>query len=202
MSAAPLDAVAFDLGGVLVDVDKPALSEALGRALADVERAFFRDDLHDRFNSGAIAAASHFERAARELSLGTGDVVAAWRSLVRPREGAAELVERTHVRVTVWSNTDEIHTEVLSAQLPARLWRSAALSWEVGAAKPAHAFFGAAVARLRAAPERVLFLDDREDNVAAARAAGVRAERVRSLEEAEQVLSSAGVLSAAREATA
>jgi HAD superfamily hydrolase (TIGR01509 family) len=49
-------------------------------------------------------------------------------------------------------------------------------SSELGLAKPDPAYFAAIVERLGVRPEDTLFLDDREDNVAGARAAGLAAE--------------------------
>ena len=46
-------------------------------------------------------------------------------------------------------------------------------SWEMGVAKPDPAFFATAVDRIGAAPGEVLFVDDRVDNVEAARAVGL-----------------------------
>lgn len=49
-------------------------------------------------------------------------------------------------------------------------------SCELGCAKPDPAFFRTAVATVGAEPQQVLFIDDREPNVAAARACGLYAE--------------------------
>ncbi len=46
-------------------------------------------------------------------------------------------------------------------------------SWELGALKPEPAYFERAVARIGAAPARVLFVDDRLDNVESARSVGL-----------------------------
>ena len=51
-------------------------------------------------------------------------------------------------------------------------------SYELGAAKPDPAYFSAIVDRLGLAADRLLFVDDREDNVAGARSVGLRAEVV------------------------
>ncbi len=50
-------------------------------------------------------------------------------------------------------------------------------SWELGAAKPDHAFFTEAARRIGAEPAAILFIDDVAENVAAARAGGLSAER-------------------------
>lgn len=50
-------------------------------------------------------------------------------------------------------------------------------SWELGAAKPDRAFFTEAARRIGAEPTAILFIDDSEPNVAAARTAGLAAEQ-------------------------
>ena len=49
-------------------------------------------------------------------------------------------------------------------------------SWELGVAKPDPAYFEAIIDTIKVSPDRVLFLDDHEPNVAGARTAGLRAE--------------------------
>ena len=51
-------------------------------------------------------------------------------------------------------------------------------SYELGAAKPDPAYFTHIVERLGVPPEQLLFVDDRADNVAAARSVGLAAEEV------------------------
>src|ERR1700742_1814911 len=50
-------------------------------------------------------------------------------------------------------------------------------SWELGAAKPDPAFFAEAARRIGSAPAAILFIDDTEPNIDAARAAGMAAEQ-------------------------
>lgn len=50
-------------------------------------------------------------------------------------------------------------------------------SYELGHAKPSPDFFTAAACRIGAAPETILFIDDRQDNVTAARGTGMPAIR-------------------------
>jgi HAD superfamily hydrolase (TIGR01509 family) len=49
-------------------------------------------------------------------------------------------------------------------------------SWELGVAKPDLDYFRAILDKIATVPERVLFLDDREDNISGALTAGLRAE--------------------------
>jgi putative hydrolase of the HAD superfamily len=62
--------------------------------------------------------------------------------------------------------------------------------------KPDREVFDRVAARLDAPHERILFLDDNLVNVEGARAAGLRSERARGVDEARAVLVRAGVLPA------
>ena len=57
------------------------------------------------------------------------------------------------------------------------LFGVAVYSCEIGLAKPDPAYFEKAVAMIGAAPETVLFIDDKQENVDGARTAGLVAER-------------------------
>ncbi len=186
--------VAFDLGSVLVDVRKQTLATALGLPWERVEPAFFAGDRHDRLAAGSLSAGDYLAGAARQLEVAAGEVEAAWRSFVRVSPGARELVEQVRVDVVAWSNTDDVHFDVMRPGLPERLWRRRALSQELRAAKPSPVFFERALARLQRPAADVVFLDDLADNVAAARGLGIDAERVVGVLEARRALLQRGLL--------
>ncbi|SDJ87120.1 putative hydrolase of the HAD superfamily [Actinopolyspora mzabensis] len=72
-------------------------------------------------------------------------------------------------------------------------------SADLGMAKPDEEIWRVLLERIDASPERCLFFDDREPNVAAARAAGLHARRWQGPEHAREVLRSRGVLPAAND---
>jgi FMN phosphatase YigB (HAD superfamily) len=172
--------VAFDLGGVVVDVDFESLT-ALGPRDV-VERAFFVGDRHDRLTVGTLSGDAYVADVAADLGLDVDVVRAAWASVVRFSPGGLELIAEVAavVPVAIWSNTDPIHWSVLSTSLQLAL--DHAPSFVVGAMKPQPAYFARAVSRLPADAE-VFFVDDRADNVAAAVQAGVQAQVVRGVEQ-------------------
>jgi putative hydrolase of the HAD superfamily len=111
--------------------------------------------------------------------------------------GAEELVAQTRVSVpvAVLSNTNHVHWEA-----GARSWRllqmfdRAFLSFEIGLVKPDPEIFTYVADELRVVPEAVLFLDDNQLNVDAAREVGMRAERVVGVSEARQALVEVGIV--------
>lgn len=186
--------VAFDLGGVLVDVDKDHLRSFGPRDVVD--RAFHGPH-HDAATVGdldehdfAVAIAASLARDG--VMIGVEHARDAWARVVSWRPGAAALLGACASRVTthVWSNTDPIHWRVLGAAIDGVV-AHAATSFRVRAAKPAAAFYVRALSGLD--PERVLFFDDRADNVAAARAMGIDAVVCASVDDARARLRARGV---------
>jgi FMN phosphatase YigB (HAD superfamily) len=174
-----LRAVAFDLGGVLVDVDHARAASALGRSLAQWEQALFSSDAHDRVSRGLAAPGALFEPAARALDCSAIDVERAWAQVVRVWDGAEAVVhavQQRGLRVLVWSNTDPVHARVMARTLPV-IEGARGLSFRVGEMKPGAAFYERALdADLRF--DEVMFLDDRQENVDAALRLGVVARTI------------------------
>lgn len=114
-------AFAFDLGGVLVDVDKSGLYRLhTDRRL--VEAAFF-GGAHDAMSVGTLSAGAFLDQARAVLGAAADDdaVAAAWSGVVRFSAGGLALLAEVAAatRVLVWSNTDPLlHFGVLP--LPSR----------------------------------------------------------------------------------
>ena len=112
--------------------------------------------------------------AARILDRPPADVRGAWRDVVAVMPAGRALVEEclaADLDVWLWSNTDPIHLEKMTAGLPAV--HDDSVSFKIGAMKPDAEFYRRNLALLARAPtDDVLFVDDRADNVAAAVARG------------------------------
>lgn len=180
----------FDIGGVLVDVRRDLARERwtqlTGRDGAEFDRVVFGDGRKDAFDRGALDTAAFFAAALADLD-GQADPVlrpaleAAFRAIPQPRPWVVPLVAALagRYRLALLSNIDPIHGAVFTALPVARLFPTAAFSYRIGARKPEPAAYAAALDVLGGpAPERVLLIDDLAPNVAAARAAGLRAAHV------------------------
>jgi putative hydrolase of the HAD superfamily len=102
---------------------------------------------------------------------------AEWRASQRPIPETIELVRalRPPYRVGVLSNADLTLRARLSDVLGiVDLFDDIVCSAEVGCAKPEAEIYALACRRLGAPPSACVFVDDRQDNVAAAEAAGMR----------------------------
>ncbi len=194
--------VAFDLGGVVVDVDKSHLAALVPPGL-DIDdtlaRAWF-GERHDRLSVGQLSGDDYLDGAAAILGITTAAARAAWQRVVRWSPGGLALFTEVTslVPTRVWSNTDPVHWQVLGPAIEAAIEAArpghtvdVAASFVVGAMKPEARYFARALDG--ADPATVLFIDDLEANVGAARAAGVDAVLVRGVDDARRVLRARGV---------
>jgi putative hydrolase of the HAD superfamily len=100
-------------------------------------------------------------------------------------------------KLLMLSNTNEIHFEFIRGRYPlVRHFHDFVLSYRVGAMKPDAAIYLDAVRRAGCEPGECFFVDDIEENVAAARQLGIDAETFRSANELEAQLRERGVLPA------
>lgn len=185
--------MAFDLGGVVVDVDLSVLLDLGPRERVDA--AFFGHDRHERLSVGTMSAGAFCADVAADLDVSADDVANCWRRVVRFSAGGLELIESTARQhpVLIWSNTDPLHWSVLGPALTS-LATAVSPSFLVGHMKPEAAYFARALdaAGTGADPaSSVVFVDDRADNVAAATALGINAIVVRGVAAARAAIDSA-----------
>jgi len=190
-------AILFDLGGVLMDFG------GLGR-LADLTGYVQDAGLEERWVSSQWPLA--YERgectseafaagivAEWDLDLSPSEFIAEFRSWsAGPFDGAAELLHRLHGEVAMGclSNTNPTHWQQhLDRWGLAGYFDWTFVSHELGATKPEPEIYQAVIARMEIAPEHTLFLDDRIENVIAARTHGFRAEQTRGVEQVRQAIS-------------
>ena len=194
------DALIFDLGGVIVPHDNEALRERL------VSRCS-APDAADRLTAIAHAASyGNGERTIRQLhadlvsTLGyQGDwpgFVEDWcchLSLDASMLAFVEGLGERH-RVMIFSNTNAQHWDHVVGLSGGRLGRfEAYLSHEIGDLKPALSAYARVAEMACVDPGRCLFIDDRADNVEAARQAGFHAEVFTSQAALTDLLQAAGM---------
>lgn len=199
-----LEAVALDLGGVLVSVDfhraLAQLSCLTELPIRTIQEIIFDSRLKEQHDAGAISS-HQFARAVLhriprpipvhrfyEIWADIFDVYPRTPRLLRALRGA-------RVKLAVFSNTDPIHFRYVQKR-----WRvfdgfdGFALSYALKKLKPDLDFFRRAARHVAVDPSRTFFLDDRPENIMAARACGFLAARVRGPGEALRALRRAGVL--------
>lgn len=182
-SQSPLPSVVFfDLGGVVVDVDldlaRRAWSDAMGTGTADFDRVFLESGIKDRMDVGQLGT-SEALREIEALVGGSFDeamVTRCWSSSLSPRPRVSELIHEVaaRTRCAVISNTDPLHAATIEAQAGiAGVVERWVYSYQAGCLKPEPGIFELALQHLSVRAEQTLLVDDREENLAAARELGM-----------------------------
>jgi glucose-1-phosphatase len=187
----------FDFGGVLVDWAGPAELGAYLRSPSTPEailQRWIQCPHTEAFERGALAPEEWADRfiSAWEVTLGRDEFLATftmWSRRMLP--GARELLDelRPLYRLAALSNSNALHWQRNTNELGLiQMFEFAISSHEVGVCKPDLEIFERAVARAGVAPEAIVFFDDLDANVRAARAAGLRAHQTRGPAAVREVL--------------
>lgn len=174
--------VLFDADGVLQQIPagwQSSLNGALGAEPDRVLQEIF--DAEQRLTMTGGDFRSVLADLLRQHGLETDPdrVLTCWRMLeVDPDMTAAiRRLRRAGIGCAMATNQQNVRVEHMRAMPEyAGVFDEQFYSSELGLAKPDPAYFTAITDSVGVAPDRALFLDDREDNVAGARQAGLNAE--------------------------
>lgn len=185
--------ILFDLGFVLVELDgMPFVNAALSHT--EMHRQWISLQSVRDFETGKISEAEFFHQAHQELKLEVSreQFVKRYLTWVRgPYPEAEQLILRLkqNYRVGCLSNTNITHINHLNAMgsfldhFDDRFY-----SYEIAAIKPDVKSYQHVLQQIRHAPEQVLFIDDSEDNIAAARQLGIQACQAKGFDAVQNVL--------------
>lgn len=179
----PIEAVIFDLGRVLIQVDftrglfrhytSPVFDDLtlLNRLMND---PLFRD-----FNSGKISAQQMYETVKEKfhVELPYREFVREWCNIFDPMDGMEEVLQQVARRfpVGLLSDIDPLHWEHCRKQFPMlSVFGKPTLSFEIGDMKPAEICYFQAAKNVGKSEESCLFIDDRLQNVQGALKAGMK----------------------------
>jgi putative hydrolase of the HAD superfamily len=182
-------AVLFDYGLVLTGPPGPAAWEQL-KAIVGADEACFHTAYwkhRDGYDRGALAAGAYWRQVAKDLGKTLDEPrlkqlidadTTLWTQPNRPMIDWAAALQRTGVKTGILSNIgDAMEIGVLARCAWLHGFTHRTFSHRLGMAKPDLAIYRLAAEGLETEPAAILFIDDREDNIAAARAAGMQAVR-------------------------
>jgi putative hydrolase of the HAD superfamily len=195
----PVEALLFDLGGVVIEIDFGRTFEHWGRCAgvdAQALRASFRiDDSYRQYETGRIDAPAYFEWLRRSLGVDLSDAEfeEGWSALfIREVPGIRALLEEAaRLRpLYLFSNTNPDHHRIWASRFPEAIapFRRVFVSSELGKRKPEPEAYHAVAQAIDVPPERILFFDDTLDNVHGARAVGMQAVHVQALADIERAI--------------
>jgi HAD superfamily hydrolase (TIGR01509 family) len=171
--------IVFDIGWVLVRLNyRPLLSllAARGAQLADRNAVMARIPLVEHESGrlpGRELLAALTRLAPEPLSL--DEAQSAWLDMFELEPAMLELAHRLgeHHRVYLLSNIGDLHWAHLSREFRFQTIGHGALpSYLAGVMKPHSGIYAEAERRFALEPRATVFVDDRDDNIAAARARG------------------------------
>ncbi len=191
--------VLFDLGDVIIAVDFTRCHRAMVEAgcpvpAAEVQERIAGSGLVSRFEEGQIGAEDFVRETARilDMRMSHQQFCELWSMIFLPETLVPETMLRglrERHRMLLLSNTNEIHFTLVKDRYPhLRHFDGFVLSYEVGAMKPKPAIYREAIRRAICEAGECLFIDDREENVEAARREGMDAVLFTSLAQLEEDL--------------
>jgi putative hydrolase of the HAD superfamily len=185
-----IDAVIFDFGGVILNLDYPATEKALltlvGKKDAHYSKAH-QGRIFDDLEIGAVDAKG-FHEGMNELAgrpLDPQEVDKAFCAMlldVRPERFDFIRNVGRHRRIFLFSNTNEIHKAVFDKTLERHLgpggfdalFEAAYYSHLMGLRKPHPESYRHILDKQGLVAERTLFIDDNKDNIAGAASVGLQ----------------------------
>ena len=197
---ADVDAIVFDLGNVVVEIDFERVvahwAASAGRDTEEIRARFSHDGAYQRHERDEIGTPEYFAslRAVLGIELTDTQFLDGWAQVfVREIEPVVALLPRLAARVPlyVFSNTNRAHHQEFARRFDRALkpFSRVFVSHELGCRKPEREAFERIASEIGAPIHRILFLDDLEENVAGARAAGMHAVLVRSFEDVSAAVS-------------
>jgi HAD superfamily hydrolase (TIGR01549 family) len=187
-----IDAIVFDLGGVILNIDYQLPVKAFkALGIDDFSKHFSQaaqTALLDDYETGRISSESFIEEVAKFVNQGTTEeqIREAWNSILldlpEQRLFCLEKAAENH-RIFLLSNTNEIHIEAFNQyllqtySLPSLepFFEKLYLSYEVGLRKPDMQIFEHVLADAGLKPESTLFIDDSIQHIQAAAERGINA---------------------------
>jgi putative hydrolase of the HAD superfamily len=201
--------IVFDLGAVVLRWQpREVLRTALGpRIASDADAAHWEREIFQSyggdwgdFDRGTVEVPDLVRRIAARTGLSASEVQAVVDHVpeaLQPIPETVALIDALHgagYRLHYLSNMPAPIAAVLEAREPVfRRFASGVFSGRVQLAKPDAAIFELAARRFEAEPETLVFLDDHEPNVAAARACGWQAQHFTTAADAPAGLRLAGI---------
>jgi len=194
--------VVFDLGGVLVWLDKAKLLTRLardsGRPAELIEHALLESGLTESFELGQLSPREFHQGLAQRarVSLDFDGFVQAWNGMLSENREATWLLERLRRRYTlgVLSNTNVLHDEHIrgtwSVFAQVRHWL---VSYRVGVRKPDPRIYEALLKEANMSPGEAVYIDDIPGHVEAAGHLGLTAIHFQDALKLEQDLRLAGL---------
>ncbi|TAN63451.1 HAD family phosphatase [bacterium] len=190
--------VIFDIGGVLIDFDHMLICERLakdcGLTPADVYAKIFTSGIEADYDTGALSTDEFLSAVCRAITLNMprAELSEIWCGIFSEKKDVTSIIRSIHgkTRLMLLSNTNELHFEYARKKFPVldSLFEPKFLSFEIGLRKPDPAIYKKVIELTCLNSKDLVYIDDRQDYVDAAQAAGLPSERFTSAENLKKLL--------------
>lgn len=204
LSPGSADALLFDLGRVVIDIDFNKAIECwachAGCAPAEIVGRFVRDETYQHHEIGKIDDAAYFAsvRALLGFELSDAQLLEGWNAIFAGEmPGIAPLLARAAKQLPLYafSNTNGAHVAHFTGMYAPVLghFREMFLSSTIGLRKPDAAAYDHVVKAIGVPASRIVFFDDLAENIQGARARGLQAVHVTSPDAVADALAALGI---------
>jgi putative hydrolase of the HAD superfamily len=201
----------FDIGDVIIDIDyKATVAEFQKLAVVDFSTIVSyskQNPIFDLFETGKISTQEFSGELKQFLRPGTTDehILAAWNAILidYPAYKIELLKElKNQYRTFALSNINEIHVNTINQEVKHRfgidsfstLFHYACYSNEVGYRKPDKEIYKLVLDRENLMPGETFFVDDKAENVEAAKELGIQAVQLTDRNKLKELLAAEGIL--------
>ena len=204
MNTNHVQAIVFDLGGVMIDVDLGRTiarwSAASGLPIEQIAEFCRTNTLYQRLERGEMSIRRYYQHVIDQLGrpMTFEDFLVGWNDILGPvLPGVETLVETLarSLRLACLTNTTAAHAEAwrVSCASLLRHFERVFCSHEITARKPDAEAFHRVLADLALPADRVVFIDDCRENVDAAIAVGMQGIQAAGAEETRAGLQRIGL---------
>jgi glucose-1-phosphatase len=204
LSPGDADALLFDLGRVVINIDFNKVLACwaghAGREPADLVARFKGDEIYFDHERGKVTDEEFFDNLRRLLGIAITDeqFLEGWNSIFAGEmDGIVPLLERAsqHLPLYAFSNTNRAHIATFTREYAEVLkpFREIYLSSTIGLRKPDAEAFDHVVNAMGVPATRVVFFDDLAENIVGARARGLKAIHVTSTADIANALTALGI---------
>lgn len=186
-----IEFVYFDLGNVLWTFDENVAcanaAKLFGVEPAEIHKAVYGSGLQNKFEHGQLSSYDFVDQLGNSLADTRNpenfqvvlDSLSNMFTPIEPMVAVMDAVRASGVKIGILSNTCESHWDWIGRQNHALMggpFDAVVLSFEVASMKPDDQIYRAAELVAHTPSDRILFLDDKDENVRAAKMRGWKAE--------------------------
>ncbi|MCM8798652.1 MAG: HAD family phosphatase [Candidatus Omnitrophica bacterium] len=194
--------IIFDLGNVLIGFDHSQAAEKFSLyspyKKEEIYQLIFDSDVVSRYEKGEIETKEFFRKLKEllKLKISYAQLQKFWNEIFFPHPQMEKLVRRLKgkYRLILLSNINSAHYNYVKRRFPIlKEFDKIILSYRLGLRKPHPLLYQKAVEASHCLPEEILYIDDREDLILAARSLGINSVCFKNIKALKKTLKKFGV---------